>query len=164
MRRLLLVIVSGLLVAALTGCSTIAALVKSVVHTTEPLRFHQVLEMSQGSCTGDLQFNDPSVDSQCLRVGPSRLELNELKAVEVSQSNGEWTVLLVVPDDAVGPLADLTGELATQSDPRNRLALVLGDDLITAPAVADRIEGGTLQLAGNFTQAEAQELVKRLGG
>lgn len=59
----------------------------------------------------------------------------------------------------------LTGRIAGQTDPRNRLALVLGgDDLVTALQVAAPIAGGTVPISGNFTQQQAQELVGRLGG
>lgn len=164
MRRLPLVIVSGLLVVVLTGCSTIIALVKGVVRTTEPLRFHQVTETTAPPCTGDLRYPDPSIASQCVRLGQSRLEVTELRSVEATNSGVDWVVVITLPDEAASTLADLTGELATQPDPQNRLALVLGDDLIAAPMVTDRIEGGTLQINGIFTQREAEDLAGRLGG
>jgi uncharacterized membrane protein len=61
-------------------------------------------------------------------------------------------------------LAALTTEVAREQEPRNRLAIVIDGRIVSAPAVAEPITGGTIMLSGGFTRAEARRYVDLLDG
>ncbi|MGY0060915.1 SecDF P1 head subdomain-containing protein [Streptomyces sp. LZ34] len=58
----------------------------------------------------------------------------------------------------------LSGKLAQRQSPQNRLAMVRGDKLLSAPSVLSAIPGGKVQITGSFTRDEAEQLARDLGG
>lgn len=54
--------------------------------------------------------------------------------------------------------------MAAQQDPANRLAMIIGEELIMAASVLEPLTTGELQIAGGFTRDEAEALAVRLGG
>lgn len=158
MRRLVLLVLSGLLLGA---CGSPF----STLTPREPVTLHQVTGAHTPICfSGELP--DPS-GGECLQLAGSRLTVSELRELKVEQgdSGNGWVVRLTLTDPDARLFGDLTGELAGQQPPRNRLAIVLnGTDLIAAPMVVEAITGGQLQLSGSWTKAEAEALAQRLGG
>ena len=65
-------------------------------------------------------------------------------------------------DSATAIFAALTGKLREKAPPRDQLAIVVDGIVVSAPEVYERISGGTAQITGNFTEAEAQTLADRL--
>ena len=72
-----------------------------------------------------------------------------------------WMVALQLDDDAAAELADLSRELVGSS---TQVALVLDGEVLSAPTIDAVIDTGQLQLAGDFTEAEATALAARLRG
>lgn len=70
-----------------------------------------------------------------------------------------WTVALQLDDTAAEALGELTRELAGSE---TQVALVLDGEVLSAPTINGVIDTGQLQLAGDFTEAEAEELAARL--
>ncbi|MQS09318.1 SecDF P1 head subdomain-containing protein [Streptomyces alkaliphilus] len=134
----------------------------------EPLRLVPVEEVLPGACEdpGRDAFTTPDGNT-CLTVASDEeLVVEELAGVETvdgSQQGVGTVVQVTLVESDAGAMADLTGEVASRSDPGNRLAVVLGEELLMAPTVAERLEGGTLQVVG-VSDEEAEELVDRLGG
>ncbi|MFC7622619.1 hypothetical protein [Microlunatus sp. GCM10028923] len=135
---------------------------------SEPLAFHQVTELRPAPCASagsDRTYPEPDNPRSCLRLGPSRLTVERLEQVKVeTDSGGNWMILITLPADAADTLAEVTADLAAEPDPKNRMAMIIGEELISAPMVQQEIPGGQLQLAGNFTRADADALARRLGG
>ncbi|HLT61031.1 MAG TPA: hypothetical protein VK020_07545 [Microlunatus sp.] len=152
----------------MTSCGSIPSGPKpSPDGPAEPLAFHQVTEIRPTPCPSgpDLTYVDPNEQQSCLVLGPSRLTITRLERVDVEQDqSGQWVVQLTVPADAADDLAALTTELAAKEAPENRLAMILGAELITAATVQGPITGGELQLAGRFTREQAEDVRRRLGG
>lgn len=161
------------LIMTATGCGLLPRVPEPSPSPTsaglaEPLAFHQVTELRPAPCASagaDRTYPDPGDPQSCLLLGPSRLTVDRLEQVtaETDQS-GNLVILIVLPAGAASSLADVTGELAGETDPKNRLAMIVGQELISAPMVQQAIEGGKLQLAGNFTREQVDDLVRRLGG
>ena len=78
--------------------------------------------------------------------------------VDVDES-GSPLLTLIVDDEAAAELGQVTQELA---DTGARLAVVVDGFVVRAIVVAAPIEGGVLQIPGAFTEAEADDLVRRL--
>jgi len=82
-------------------------------------------------------------------------------------SNGNWVVNVGLQDGPTG--ADLWNALTTKCFnrdavcPTGQIAIVLDGKVISAPVVQEAIfSGGTVQISGDFTQAEARDLAKIL--
>ncbi|GAB3122578.1 hypothetical protein GCM10027160_41660 [Streptomyces calidiresistens] len=134
----------------------------------EPLRLLPVEEALPGACgePGQDAFTTPDGNTCLTVVTDEGLVVEELAAVEVvdGRPQGIGTVVEVTLVEAdAGALADLTGDVAARSDPGNRLAVVLGEELLMAPTVVERLESGGLHISG-VSHEEAEELADRLGG
>ncbi|GAB2778453.1 hypothetical protein GCM10027020_35020 [Nocardioides salsibiostraticola] len=78
--------------------------------------------------------------------------------VDVDES-GSPLLTLTLDDEAAAELGQVTQGLA---DTGARLAVVVDGFVVRAMVVAAPIEGGVLQIPGAFTEAEADDLVRRL--
>jgi preprotein translocase subunit SecD len=157
------------LIMITAGCGLIPTLPAPTPRgLSEPLAFHQVIETTAAPCPSaghGRVVPDPNDPQTCLVLGPSRLTVDRLEQVRVETDQaGQSVVQFRLPPEAVDQLAALTAELTDRPDPTNRMALILGPELIMAPAVQGAITDGEVQIAGNFTRGEADALSKRLGG
>ena len=75
----------------------------------------------------------------------------------------DWVVQVQLTDAAAPRFEQLTERLAGFGPPLNQVAIVLNGAVVSAPAVQEPITGGTLQIAGGFTQDEAEALAASLG-
>lgn len=77
--------------------------------------------------------------------------------VENDPLNGGWKVLLAFTDGGSKTWADLTG-----ANINGQVAMVLGDEVLSAPTIMSAITGGNTEITGQFTQEEAEGLVDRI--
>lgn len=84
---------------------------------------------------------------------------------------GRWEVILTFDNEGGQTFADITQRLfsyrgvASQTggiDPRNRFAMVLDGEVISAPGVQSVISGGTATITGDFTSQESETLANQL--
>lgn len=59
---------------------------------------------------------------------------------------------------------ELTGKLAQRQSPQNRMAMVRGGKMLSAPSVLSAITGGKVQITGSFDRDKAEQLARDLGG
>lgn len=178
MRRLVSWIAGVLILAvALSGCGIVDRLDELVggdgeaeptssvgpVTLKQPLQIRPVTEVSAQPCaSGTLS----GTDTACYRLAEETLTIERVKDLDsgVPEGSTDFAIMLTLyPDDAKA-FGELTGRLAKEQTPRNQLAVVVGDKVVTAPAVMDAITGGQVQIAGNFTKADAEKLVQQLTG
>lgn len=72
----------------------------------------------------------------------------------------EWYVALEFKSDAVQKFYEATSEIS-KMDPlsgQNRLAIVLDEEIVSAPGVSEAINSSTCSINGNFTEDSAREL------
>ncbi len=72
----------------------------------------------------------------------------------------EWYVALEFKSDAVQKFYQATSEIS-KMDPtsgQNRLAIVLDEEIVSAPGVSEAINSSTCSINGNFTEESAREL------
>ena len=88
------------------------------------------------------------------------LDSSDVKIVSVKVDNrGNPTIDIKLTDDG----AKRFGEMTRQNIGR-RLAIVIDGKLNSAPRIASAITGGRAEIAGHFTQQEAENLAARISG
>jgi preprotein translocase subunit SecD len=79
-------------------------------------------------------------------------------SAELTTTGSGWVVDLSFTPSGSAKFAQVTGELAQQTQPANQFAIVVDGDVVSAPAVMSAITGGKAQITGDFSKAEAQAL------
>ncbi|MEO0042125.1 MAG: hypothetical protein RL329_1573 [Bacteroidota bacterium] len=74
--------------------------------------------------------------------------------------SGEVAVSLSMDGTGAAIWSDLTGRAA--ADNRREVAIVLDDEVVSAPHVNDKISGGNSSITGNYTVQEAQDMASKL--
>lgn len=77
---------------------------------------------------------------------------------QLDSNGGFWMVSLTFTSKGSVKFADVTAELATQQPPMNQFAIVLDEEVLSAPSVSQSITGGQAQISGSFTKESAREL------
>ena len=93
-------------------------------------------------------------------------------SAQLSTTSNQWEVLVTLKGAGTTAFANLTSEQATKYYPSastneddfwlDTIAVVLDGNVTTAPETNGAIPGGTFQVTGNFTQAEATQLANVL--
>lgn len=98
-------------------------------------------------------------------LGPSLIDGKRVSganaAFDTQQGNG-WVVNLTFDSAGAGQFTKVTGDLASQTDPNNRFAIVLDGNVESAPSVHEALPGGSAQISGSFQQKDAQDLANVL--
>ncbi|GAA2251375.1 protein translocase subunit SecD [Streptomyces amakusaensis] len=146
---------------------------------TAQLTFHEVREATAGpekapAKDGSRVLPDPDVPGSFLSLAPPALTgegVKDAEAVLDSQSGRGWLVDLSFRGGGK-EWARLTGEAACAAvgDPARRVAIVLDDAIVSAPgmessvACGSGITGGSTQITGSFSAAEARDLAALVKG
>jgi hypothetical protein len=97
-------------------------------------------------------------------LGPSALPAAPVTSATPEQgSDGNWVVAIQLDDAATADFATFTRKLAEFHPPLNQAAIVINGVVVTAPAVAAEISGGTLQITGPLNEQDARALADSLG-
>ncbi|SDJ89159.1 protein translocase subunit SecD [Streptomyces indicus] len=96
-------------------------------------------------------------------LGPAAVDgkdVDEAKA-EIDQQQGIWKVTMDFTDGGSKKFAKITGELSKQQPPLNQFAIVLDNDVVSAPTVNQTLSANA-EITGSFTQDSATELANML--
>jgi SecD/SecF fusion protein len=150
-----------------------------VIGRTAQLTFHPVKEAVPASDKkakpGKGEVIIPDEGGQRLRLGPAGLTgegVGDAKAGLDQQMGAEWQVSVDFKGDGERKWVKLTGDAACErpGDPRRRVAIVLDDKVISSPQVDPSvacdvgITGGSTQITGQFSDAEAKDLAALIQG
>lgn len=138
--------------------ATTSATGPSRVELADPLEIHLVTSATPGTCPAGSDGYTVTEPAECLELGGG-FAVRELQDVSTGLSNNQQVVRMQFMPAYREALAELTRKALGQ-----RMALVHEDKVIMAAQVNDPIEGGALDIAGNFTAAEAEALAARLHG
>lgn len=83
----------------------------------------------------------------------------EAMALEAQGGGTEWVVLISLTPEGATKLEELTTGLVGE-----RLAIVVDGVVVSAPMVQEPITGGSVQVSGDLTEAEARALAEGIGG
>ncbi|MBS1531342.1 MAG: protein translocase subunit SecDF [Bacteroidetes bacterium] len=83
---------------------------------------------------------------------------------DVDPTKGGWQVTMYMNSQGARQWEDITAEAAprSQSERGKAIAIVLDNNVYSAPAVDGKISGGVSSISGNFTQEETQDLANVL--
>ncbi|MEU9336045.1 protein kinase [Streptomyces sp. NPDC048290] len=137
----------------------------------QDMRLALVEQSQTGECADTLPpptFYAPELET-CFSVSTraadrmSVTRFQEVRAVFETNSGG-WVVQATFQDgEDTERFTELTRRASQRENPRNQLAILLGDRLISAPAVTGPLTGGEMQISAEYTQDEANELARQLG-
>ena len=146
------------------------------IGTTAKLTIHEVLSTTEPDAEPSKKDNLVLLSDQgdTLEVGPTVIQGDEVtgaSAVQREQSV-EWVVAIDFDGKGGDTWADITGKAACNpsGDPKRRIAIVLDGEVLTSPEVNTGvgcdvgIRGGSTDITGNFTSAEAKELAALIEG
>jgi preprotein translocase subunit SecD len=98
-------------------------------------------------------------------LGPAAVDGTEVKkaqAVFDTPTAAGWQVTMNFNSKGAKKFADITGQLAKNTQPQNEFGIVLDGEVVSSPYVSSSITGGSAQISGSFTQDEAQNLANML--
>jgi preprotein translocase subunit SecD len=98
-------------------------------------------------------------------LGPAAVDGTEVKkaqAVFDTQTAAGWQVTMTFNGKGAKKFADITAQLAKNTQPQNEFGIVLDGEVVSSPYVSSSITGGNAQISGSFTQDEAQNLANML--
>lgn len=96
-------------------------------------------------------------------LGPTLIVGDKLTTASagIPQNDVRWVVSLQFNDEGTKQFAAVTKALSAQTEPKNRFAIVLDSQVISAPTTVS-IPDGRAQIEGSFNQATASELANIL--
>jgi preprotein translocase subunit SecD len=80
---------------------------------------------------------------------------------QVDSTTGQWKVILTFKGKGQGRWTKLTQDAFGKTPPTNQVAIVLDNDVISAPVIQSVIAGNA-EITGQFTQAEVKTLASQL--
>lgn len=112
--------------------------------------------------TAKLTFQD--ADGNVVLDGATDIKNAEYKYGQTSENAAasEAYVQLTLTQDAVQKFADATQKASQQESGKNYIAIVMDNNVISAPTVSSKIDSETCIIQGNFTPETAQELANQI--
>lgn len=105
-----------------------------------------------------------SVDgSEAFLLGPVALDASHIASAEQidDPANGAG-IVLTLDDPGAAVFEDLTSDISTLTEPRNRMAITVDGKVVTAPTVVGPIAGGVMQIAGEADDPSFTSLIDSL--
>ncbi|MDS1270364.1 protein translocase subunit SecD [Lipingzhangella sp. LS1_29] len=116
----------------------------------------------------------PDEQGQMLQLGEAELEGEEISSAEagMDEFQANWIVNVNFRGTGSDAWTELTGDAAcfNPGDPRRRVAIVLDDQIISAPQVNEEFQcdegmpGNAMSITGDFTQESAEDLAVLIEG
>lgn len=155
-----------LAVSVLAGCVTRdggtpggdESTVPKPVELAVPIEVRPVLETESTDPTALVL---PTEDGERLTMTDPIFTIRELDGAEVKfeQNAGTWVLNLDLNDVDGDAFGGWTTEHVGE-----RLALVADQEVLMAPQIQSAITGGEIQIAGNYTQDDVQDLLDKITG
>ncbi|GAA2145061.1 SecDF P1 head subdomain-containing protein [Actinomadura napierensis] len=134
----------------------------------QPMVLQQVAEVSQAPCAAGTLPEASGTSCYRLAGGGMTVRLvRHMKAVPPAGGTTSWAIQMELTEADARAFADLSGQAARQApgSPANRIAMVVGGRVLSAPAVTGGpITGGSVQISGRFTRSGAEDLIARITG
>lgn len=133
----------------------------------EAVQFRRVLTAAAGTCPSPAP-SGTFCDTKGMRYTLGKVELDGSHVSDVKadmDSKGTppyWYVRLTLDDEGKRLFGQLTTDLAKKQPPANQLAILVGDEVVTAPTVMDPITAGEIQISGGFTQDQVKALAAKI--
>jgi preprotein translocase subunit SecD len=89
-------------------------------------------------------------------------QVSKAASVLDTQAGSSWIVTLTFDSEGTTAFGALTSRVTSLAAPLNQVAIVLDGLVVSAPRILAAIPAGNVQITGNFTQLEAQDLANVL--
>lgn len=132
--------------------------VHKLLATLGPFAVRDILEPTENPPPGALEASSPYSD-ETLFLLPESLLAGRHIATAIAWPSADFgpTIQIILTDEGRTLFAD-----ASRKRIGNRLALMLGDTVLTAPLLAGAITGGRLEITGRFSWEDAQSIALAL--
>ncbi len=111
--------------------------------------------------TAKLTFQD--ADGNIVLDGATDVKNAEYQYGQTSETSGSQAyVQLTLTSEAVAKFAEATKKAASAGDGKNYIAIVMDDQIISAPSVSQEINSETCIISGSFTPETARELANQI--
>ena len=152
-----------LAVLALAGCSAevTGAPAKDDSPTVGPADLVVPIEMRPVLDSGGTVLKDPGT-GESLSLDEPMMTVEHLDGAEIKyddQNGNNWLLLIHLNDTDTRTFGDWTTEHTGE-----RLAIVIDGEVIVAPTIQSAITQGDIQLVGDFTKDEVQDLLDKITG
>lgn len=132
-----------------------------------PLEFTQVAdERLERPCPSGYLPDDTT--GGCLQLQSGGFQVARVDAIEAAPPEGSttWGIELTLTGDDAKAFARLTERAAAEpaGTPGQRIAVVVGGEVVSAPVVMQPITDGEVLISGNFTQSQVDGLIERIAG
>jgi preprotein translocase subunit SecD len=87
---------------------------------------------------------------------------NGMQTTQTGATTGAWVVNLEFDGDGTKQFAEVTQRLNALESPQNQFAIVLDNQVISAPQTNNVISDGNAEISGNFTQESSKSLADQL--
>jgi len=142
--------------------SAIPATPANAVNSVEPVNSAAIAESLPSASVLAPPTTLHDVDGvDCYQVSTPLLVLQQLNAINVSSQPpaSQWVITMTMtPSDAQSLTA------VTQDHPGQQFAVVVRDTVLSAQSIPQPITNGIVQIAGNFTQDDANRLMRQITG
>ncbi|WP_203880750.1 excalibur calcium-binding domain-containing protein [Planotetraspora kaengkrachanensis] len=128
-----------------------------VLKLRSPVHFAPVTGVHAAPCDG-MEAVPDNTGTTCYQLDPGVTVTTVQKVGSVAESDGTYSIRLVLSPASRQQIADLTRETV-----RQQLAIVVGDQVVAAPRVAQAITQDSLSIAG-FDKTQADALMALLSG
>ncbi|WP_157433258.1 SecDF P1 head subdomain-containing protein [Actinomadura rifamycini] len=132
-----------------------------------PLEFTQVADERQGRPCPSGYLPEGTADA-CLQLESGGFQVARVDAIEAARPEHSmtWGVELTLTGDDAEAFARLTERAAAAraGTPGQRIAVVVGGEIISAPVVMQPITGGEVLISGDFTRTQVDDLIERITG
>lgn len=158
MRRFLGVLV----LLVLAGCSTeeVAGTPDRTQAPTGAFDLETPIELARVSPTAtDATTEMTDQDGLPLQVEEPFLTITRLERASVEHQQTTWGLSIAMTKDDGEVFARWTEEHVGE-----QVAMIVGDEVVSAPAIQDAITGGEVSISGQYTQSEAQALLHDITG
>jgi preprotein translocase subunit SecD len=131
------------------------------------VEFRRVLSVKAGTCPTPSPAST-ACDAKGMRYTLGKVELDGSNVTEVKtgiqENGGSWYVGLTLDPAGTKLFAQLTTNLSQQTPPANQLAIVVHNQVATAPSVMSPITAGKIEISGGYTRDSAEELATKITG
>lgn len=120
-----------------------------------PIEFRPVLT------TGTPATTLPGEDGEELPLAEPIMTVDRLDQAEakIDEHTASWVLAFTLTDEDARTFGEWTGDHIGE-----RLAMVADDEVLTAPSIQGAITGGRLQITGDYTRSEAEDLLAKITG
>jgi preprotein translocase subunit SecD len=131
------------------------------------VEFRRVLTAKPGICPTPAP-QGTACDAKGMRYTLGKVELDGSNVSEVKaayqQNSTYWYVGLTLDAEGAKLFGQLTAGLAKQNPPANQLAIVVRNEVVTAPTVQSAITEGKIEISGAYNRDSAEELAAKITG